>query len=82
MVWPCDRILNPLHLATLGVSAERGSSSTVVTATANALGVDLAHVFRGVSALGVLCLIVSLIALIRMQERPLRGRSRESPPVA
>jgi hypothetical protein len=82
MVWPCDRILNPLHLAKLGVAPERGNSITVVTATANALGVDLAPVFRGVFALGVMCLIVSLIALIRMEERPLRGRSEEIPPVA
>ena len=53
------------------------------TATANGLGVDVAHVFRGVFALGVLCLIVSLIALIRMEERPLRGPSEDGPsPVA
>jgi EmrB/QacA subfamily drug resistance transporter len=75
-------IMGAILLATLGVSPERGSSITVVTATANALGVDLAHVFRGVFALGVMCLIVSLIALIRMEERPLRGRSEEIPPVA
>jgi hypothetical protein len=49
---------------------------------ANALGIDLAHVFRGVFALGVVCLVTSLIALIRMEERPLRGRSEEIPPVA
>ena len=55
----------------------------VVSATAaNALGIDLAHVFRGVFALGVVCLIVSLIALIRMEERPLRGPSEEIPPPA
>jgi hypothetical protein len=35
-----------------------------------------------VFALGVVCLIVSLIALLRMEERPLRGRSEEIPPVA
>jgi hypothetical protein len=39
-------------------------------------------VFRGVFGLGVVCLIVSLIALIRMEERPLRGRSEEIPPPA
>ena len=51
-----------------------------MASAANASGVDLAHVFRGVFALGVLCLVVSLIALIRMEERPLRGRSAEVPP--
>jgi hypothetical protein len=28
------------------------------------------------------CLIASLIALLRMEERPLRGRSEDIPPVA
>jgi hypothetical protein len=32
-----------------------------------------------VFAFGVLCLIASLVALIRMEERPLRGRSEEIP---
>ena len=70
--------MGAIVLAGLGVSIERGGSVTVVTATAP--GVDLAHVFRGVFALGVLCLVVSLIALIRMEERPLRGRSEDIPP--
>jgi MFS family permease len=74
--------MGAILLAALDVTPERGGSITVVTAAANALGIDLAHVFRGVFALGVLCLMVSLIALIRMEERPLRGRSEESPPPA
>jgi Major Facilitator Superfamily len=69
-------IMGAILLATLGVAPERGGHVTVMTATAaNALGVDLAHVFRGVFAFGVLCLIASLVALIRMEERPLRGRN-------
>ncbi len=73
--------MGAILLVTLGVSPERrGGSVPVVTATANAAGVDLAYVFRGVFALGVLCLIASLIALIRMEERPLRGRSEDLPP--
>ena len=70
--------MGAIVLAGLGVSIERGGS--VPVATAIAPGVDLAHVFRGVFALGVLCLVVSLIALIRMEERPLRGRSEDMPP--
>jgi EmrB/QacA subfamily drug resistance transporter len=72
--------MGAILLAALGVSPERSGSITVVTATANSSGVDLAHVFRGVFTLGVLCLIVSLIALLRMEERSLRGRSEEGPP--
>jgi EmrB/QacA subfamily drug resistance transporter len=76
-------VMGAIVLAGLGVSPERGGSVTAVSATANALGADLAHVFRGVFALGALCLVASLIALIRMEERPLRGRSEDSPaPVA
>jgi len=75
-------VMGSILLATLGVVPERGGHVTVMGATANQLGVDLAHVFRGVFALGVACLIASLIALIRMEERPLRGRSEEIPPVA
>jgi MFS family permease len=75
--------MGAIVLAAFGVSPQRGGSVTAVTATANALGADLAHVFRGVFALGVLCLVASLIALIRMEERPLRGRSEDAPaPVA
>jgi EmrB/QacA subfamily drug resistance transporter len=71
--------MGAIVLAALGVSYQRGGGGTVVTETATMLGVNLAHVFRGVFALGVLCLIVSLIALIRMEERPLRGRSESVP---
>jgi len=72
--------MGAIVLAGLGVMVERGGSVAVATGSANALGLDLSHVFRGVFALGVLCLIVSLIALIWMEERPLRGRSAEVPP--
>jgi EmrB/QacA subfamily drug resistance transporter len=75
--------MGAIVLAAFGVSPGRGGSVTAVTSAATGLGVNVAHVFRGVFALGVLCLIVSLIALIRMEERPLRGRSEDSPsPVA
>jgi EmrB/QacA subfamily drug resistance transporter len=70
--------MGAIVLAALGVSPERGGSATALTAAA--AGVNLAHVFRGVFALGVVCLVVSLIALIRMEERPLRGRSEDVPP--
>jgi EmrB/QacA subfamily drug resistance transporter len=67
-------VMGAIVLAAIGLAPQRGGP-TVVTAAANASGADLAHVFRGVFALGVLCLVISLIALIRMEQRPLRGRS-------
>jgi EmrB/QacA subfamily drug resistance transporter len=72
--------MGAIVLVGLGVSIERGGQAKVVTAAAT--GVDQALVFRNVFALGVLCLVVSLAALIRMEERPLRGRSEDIPPVA
>jgi len=72
--------MGAIVLAAFGVSPGRGGSVTAVTSAATGLGVNVAHAFRGVFALGVLCLIVSLIALIRMEERPLRGRSEDGPP--
>jgi EmrB/QacA subfamily drug resistance transporter len=71
--------MGAIVLAALGVSPVRGAAGgTGMSAAASASGADLAHVFRGVFALGVLCLVVSLIALIRMEERPLRGRSEDA----
>ena len=72
-------VMGAIVLAALGVSYQRGGNTTVVTETANAVGTSPAHVFRGIFALSVLCLIASLVALIRMEQRPLRGRSEERP---
>jgi EmrB/QacA subfamily drug resistance transporter len=72
-------VMGAIVLAALGVSYQRGGNAAVVTETANAIGTSPAHVFRGIFALSVLCLIASLVALIRMEERPLRGRSEERP---
>ena len=72
--------MGAIVLAGLGVSVER--SGTVAAVTTLAPDVNLERVFRGVFALGVFCLIVSLVALIRMEQRPLRGRSEGPPPPA
>jgi EmrB/QacA subfamily drug resistance transporter len=72
--------MGAIVLAGLGVAIERGGR--VMVGTAAVPGVDQAHVFRGVFALGVLCLVISLVAMIRMEERPLRGPSEQVPPVA
>ena len=72
--------MGAIVLAGLGVAIERGGR--VMVGTAAVPGVDQAHVFRGVFALGVLCLIISLVGMICMEERPLRGRSEQVPPVA
>jgi MFS family permease len=65
-------IMGAIVLTAPGVSPAAGGRISAVTP--NASGGDLANVFRWVFAFGVVCLLVSLIALIRMEERPLRGR--------
>jgi hypothetical protein len=70
-------VMGAIVLAALGVSYQRGGATTVVTQSANAFATNPAHAFRGIFALSVLCLTASLVALIRMEERPLRGRSEE-----
>ncbi|MBI3435398.1 MAG: MFS transporter [Proteobacteria bacterium] len=59
-------------LAGIGVAPERGLGGGRMTA-ALAAGVDLAGVFRWIFAAGAFMLVLSLIALMRMEERPLRG---------
>src|SRR5713226_3607550 len=49
--------MGAIVLAAFGVSPGRGGSVPAVTSAATGLGVSVAHVFRGVFALGVLCLI-------------------------
>ena len=71
-------VMGAILLDGLGVTPMRGGGIAGITR-----GIDSAHVFGRLFALGVLCLIASLIALIRMEERPLRGRSEDAPgPVA
>jgi EmrB/QacA subfamily drug resistance transporter len=73
-------VMGAIVLGGIGVAPNRASGAAGIAVAAHAAGGDLAHVFRGVFAVGVLCLIASLVALIRMEERPLRGRSEDTPP--
>ena len=75
-------VMGAILLDGLGVTPVRGGIAGI-GAPAITRGIDSAHVFRHLFALGVLCLIASLVALIRLEERPLRGRSEDAPaPVA
>ena len=59
-----------------GIGATGGRPSEILAQTHSAVaGVDLAEVFRWVFACGVIFLLISIVALIMMEERPLRGRS-------
>jgi EmrB/QacA subfamily drug resistance transporter len=67
-------VMGAILLAGLGVAPERaGRAVSVVTSVSASAGADVASVFRFVFLSGWIFLALSLIALIRMEERPLRG---------
>src|SRR6516225_2646699 len=72
-------VMGAILLTGLGVSPVRGGDLAKAAADATVGAADAAPVFRNLFALGVLCVVASLIALLRMEERPLRGRSEDVP---
>jgi hypothetical protein len=66
-------VMGAILLAGLGVAPERGGAVSVVASVSAAAGADVAFVFRFVFLSGWIFLAIALIALIRMEERPLRG---------
>jgi MFS family permease len=75
-------IMGAILLAGLGATPERGTGVELLVATAGANGVDMAAVFRLVFVAAVVFLIVALIAVLWMEERPLRGPAVKAPPLA
>jgi EmrB/QacA subfamily drug resistance transporter len=67
-------IMGAIVVAGLGASGGKASEILAQTHSA-ASGIDLAEVFRWVFVCGVIFLLISIAALIMMEERPLRGRS-------
>jgi hypothetical protein len=65
-------IMGAIVLAGLGVAPERGLGAGAINASVGALGGDVALVFRWVFASGAMFLTAGLIALLMMEERPLR----------
>jgi len=66
-------VMGAILLAGLGVTVERGGGVAAVAANVGHLGFDFATVFRWVFAAAEVFLVASLITLILMEERPLRG---------
>jgi hypothetical protein len=77
-------------LADLGASPQRGgaSSSAFIATAANASLDDLGRAFSHIFAVAVVFLIIGVVALMIMEERPLRTTvlavpaTRETPPRA
>ena len=75
-------VLGAILLAGLGVAPERGRAVSLITSV-SAAGIDVAFVFRWVFLAAFVFLALSLLFLILMEERPLRGSVMPAdPPVA
>jgi EmrB/QacA subfamily drug resistance transporter len=74
-------VMGAIMLAHLGATLQRGSSSALVTAAANASSADLAHMFSWIFAVAAGFLATGVAALIIMEERPLRAYVI-APPIA
>jgi sugar phosphate permease len=66
-------ILGAIVVAGFGVGLERGRGADVVVQAANALGSDVSRVFGWMFATAGLFLVIGVVALVLMEERPLRG---------
>ena len=70
-------IMGAILLAGLGVAPERGAvrhpGTDLVAVAANTAGADLVHTFSIIFAVAAGFLVVSIVALIIMEERPLRA---------
>jgi MFS family permease len=66
-------VMGAIMLAGLGAAPQRGAASAVIAVAANATAGQLAHTFSFVFALAAAFLLIGVIALMVMEERPLRG---------
>ena len=66
-------IMGAILLAGIGVTVARGGNAAVVVANVGGLGFDFAAVFRWVFVAAEAFLAASLLTLMLMEERPLRG---------
>ena len=71
-------VMGAILLAGLGATPERGSVS-VVAISMNAAGADVALTFRYVFLSALIFLALALVALLMMEERPLRSTTVEPP---
>jgi hypothetical protein len=66
-------VLGAILLAGLGVAPERGGRAISLISSVSAAGLDAALVFRWVFLAAFVFLALSLVFLVLMEERPLRG---------
>jgi EmrB/QacA subfamily drug resistance transporter len=73
-------IIGAILLAGLGATPERGGGVELMVENAGAAGVDLAAVFRYVFVATDIFVGLALVAILMMEERPLRGPAATVPP--
>jgi EmrB/QacA subfamily drug resistance transporter len=75
-------IMGAILLAGLGAVPERGIGVEFLVEAAGAAGIDMAGVFRWVFAACDIFLGLALVAVLLMEERPLRGPASAAAPVS
>ncbi len=81
-------IMGAIMLAHLGAAPERGAGSALVLVAATAASAELAQMFRWIFAVAAGFTAAGVIALVLMEERPLRAYviapplAPDAPPVA
>jgi sugar phosphate permease len=72
-------MMGAIVLAGFGAAPERGTGASNLASTLSALGIDFALVFRWVFAAAAAFLVLGLVCLLIMEERPLRGPAKAAP---
>ena len=73
-------VMGAIMLAGLGAAPQRGAAtSAVVTAVVGGSAEQLVRTFSFIFAVGAAFLVIGVVALIAMEERPLRGTVLASP---
>jgi MFS family permease len=75
-------VMGAIVLAGFGVTPERGTGMEVVVQSAAAVAPDVAQVFRHVFAAALIVTILGFVAVLRLEERPLRGPAAAPLPIA
>jgi MFS family permease len=72
-------IMGAILLSALGTAPERGAGVELLVGTASAAGIDIATVFRFVFLAADAFVFAAFVAVLLMEERPLRGPATSAP---
>jgi predicted MFS family arabinose efflux permease len=74
-------VMGAIVLAGLGVTPERGGGMDLVAQAAGTAGIDVAEVFRWVFVAALAVSITGFVAVLHLEERPLRGPAVSGLPI-